>query len=322
MSETVHDRGLGEANTPLLILALVQMTGEKPMSQYAHPEVLIDTQWLMDHLNDPTVRVVEVDMSPEPYNNAHIPGAVFWNIFTDLLMPDLRINLDPTTIEKLLSRSGISNETTIIAYGSYPGTGAWIFWLLKTFGHEQVYVLNGGYQKWLAEGRPLIAELSNFTPTNYRAKAPDANLRVLQSEVQASLSQADRVLLDVRTAQEYSGEIFMMQPPQAAERGGHIPGAVHIEHTLSLNADGTFKSAKELHHLYSSKGITADKEVFPYCAIGGRSAYTWFVLKYLLGYPKVRNYDGSWNEWSRLPNAPIEQYNNAVQWMKEPGGVA
>jgi 3-mercaptopyruvate sulfurtransferase SseA len=195
------------------------------MFQYAHPEVLVDTQWLMNHLNDPTVRVVAVDTSPEPYKNARIPGAVFWNIFTDLLLPNLRINLDPTVMEKLLGRSGISHDTTVIAYGSYPGTGAWI---------------------------------------------------------------------------------FMMQPPEGTERGGHIPGAVHLEHTLTLNKDGTFKSAQELHALYTSHGITPDKEVFPYCAIGGRSAYTWFVLKYLLGYPHVRNYDGSWNEWSRLPNVPIE----------------
>ncbi|BAZ02063.1 rhodanese domain protein [Tolypothrix tenuis PCC 7101] len=277
------------------------------MSQYAHPEVVIDTQWLMDHLNDSSVRVVEVDMSPEPYKNAHIPGAVFWNIFTDILTPDLRINLDPTSIEKLLSRSGISPDTTVVAYGSYPGTGGWIFWLLQLFGHNRVYFLNGGYQKWVAEGRPLAAELSTFTPTHYQAKAPDANLRVLLAEVQASLSQKERVLLDARTSQENNGELFMMQPPQGTERAGHIPGAVHIEHTLTLNADGTFKSAEELHHLYSSQGITAEKEVFPYCAIGGRSAYTWFVLKYLLGYPKVRNYDGSWNEWGRLPDALIEQ---------------
>ncbi|HCF27274.1 MAG TPA: sulfurtransferase [Cyanobacteria bacterium UBA11049] len=277
------------------------------MPQYAHPEVLVDTKWLMDRLNDPTVRVVEVDMSPEPYKDAHIPGAVFWNIFADLLLPDLRINLDPTAIAQLLSRSGISDETTVIAYGSYPGTGAWIFWFLKTFGHNKVYVLNGGYQKWVAEGRLVVAELSNFAPTQYHAKSLDANLRVLQAEVQASLNRTDCVLVDVRTSQEYCGEIFMIKPPEGTERGGHIPGAIHLEHTLTLNEDGTFKSAKELHALYSNLGITADKEVFPYCAIGGRSAYTWFVLKYLLGYPNVRNYDGSWNEWSRLPEVPIER---------------
>ncbi|MBW4666975.1 MAG: sulfurtransferase [Cyanomargarita calcarea GSE-NOS-MK-12-04C] len=275
------------------------------MSQYAHPEVLVDTQWLMDHLNDATVRIIEVDMSPEPYKNAHIPSAVFWNIFTDLLLSDLRMNLDPVAIEKLLSRSGISNETTVIAYGSYPGTGAWIFWILKTFGHDKVYVLNGGYEKWVAEGRPLAVELSNFPPSSYHAKSPDANLRVLQTEVQASLDRTDCLLLDVRTPEEYCGEVFMMKPPEGAERAGHIPGAVHLEHTLTLNEDGIFKSKEELHSLYSSQGITADKEVFPYCAIGGRSASIWFVLKYLLGYPRVRNYDGSWNEWSRLPDVPI-----------------
>jgi thiosulfate/3-mercaptopyruvate sulfurtransferase len=276
------------------------------MSEYAHPEVVVDTQWLMEHLNDPMVRVVEVDMSPESYQDAHIPGAVFWNISTDLLMPDLSMNLDSTEIEKLLSRSGISQETTVIAYGSYPGTGALIFWLLKLFGHKKVYVLNGGHQKWVAEGRPLASELSNFASTQYRAKAPDASFRVLQAEVQSVLGRSDCALLDVRTLQEYHGEIFIMEPPKGSERGGHIPGAVHLEHTLTLSEDGTFKSADELHALYNSRGITPDKEVIPYCAIGGRSAYTWFVLKYLLGYPKVRNYDGSWNEWSRLPHAPIE----------------
>jgi thiosulfate/3-mercaptopyruvate sulfurtransferase len=277
------------------------------MSQYTHPEVLVDTQWLMDRLNDPTVRLVEVDMNPEPYKDAHIPGAVFWNIFADILTPNLGINLDPIAIAKLLSRSGISRETTVIACGSNPATGAWIFWLLKLFGHDKVYVLNGGYQKWVAEGCPLTLELSSFAPTQYRAKSPDANLRVLQAEVQASLNRTDCVLLDVRTPQEYCGEVFMLKPPEGTERGGHIPGAVHLEHTLTLNEDGTFKSAEELYTLYSNQGITADKQVFPYCAIGGRSAYTWFVLKYLLGYPNVRNYDGSWNEWSRLPDVPIEQ---------------
>lgn len=276
------------------------------MSQYARPEVLVDTQWLMEHLDDPTVRAIEVDMSLETYKNAHIPGAVFWNISTDLLMPNFSMNLDPSAIAQLLSRSGISSETTAIAYGSYPGIGALIFWLLKAFGHDKVCVLNGGYQKWIAEGRPLASELSNFAPTHYQANSPDASSRVLQAEVQASLDRVDCVSLDVRTPQEYRGEIFMMKPPEGTERGGHIPGAVNLEHTLTLNEDGTFKSADELHALYSSKGITADKQVFPYCAVGGRSASIWFVLKYLLGYPNVRNYDGSWNEWSRLPNVPIE----------------
>lgn len=276
------------------------------MSQYAYPEVLVDSQWLMDHLNDSTIRVVEVEMSPELYKKAHIPGAVFWNILTDLLLPDLRMNLEATAIEALLSRSGISNDTTVVAYGSNPGTGAWIFWLLKLFGHKLVRVLNGGHQKWMAEGRPVTAELSTYPPTEYHAKMPDASLRVLHPEVQASLGRIDRVLLDVRTVQEYSGEMFMMKPPEGIERAGHIPGAVHVDHLLTLKEDGTFKSMEALQALFNSQGVTADKDVFPYCAIGARSAYIWFVLKYLLGYPEVRNYDGSWNEWSRLSNSLIE----------------
>ncbi len=276
------------------------------MSQYAHPEVLVDIQWLMEHLADSNVRVIELDMSPDLYKDAHIPGAVFWNILTDLLKPDLSMNLDSIAIEKLLSRSGISNDTTVVAYGSYPGTSALVFWFLKVFGHDNVHVLNGGHQKWVAEGRPLTSELSNFDSVSYHAKAADTSLRVFHEEVQASLGRSDCVLLDVRTVQEYNGEVFMMEPPSGKERGGHIPGAVHIEHIQTLNEDGTFKSFEELQALYHSKGITPDKEVFPYCAIGGRSAYIWFVLKYLLGYPKVRNYDASWNEWSRLPNSVIE----------------
>lgn len=270
------------------------------MSQYAYPEVVVDTDWLANHLHDPNLRIIEVDTSPEPYKNAHIPGAVFWNIFADILLPDLSMNLDAIAFAKLMSRSGITNETTVIAYGSYPGTGGWIFWLLKLFGHAHVKVLNGGYQKWQLESRPLSPDLSTFSPVPYQAQAPNSELRVLHSEVQASISRSDRILLDVRTPQEYGGEWFFNQPPKKNERAGHIPGAVNIEHILTFNEDGTFKSADELKTLYESKGITADQEIFPYCAIGGRSGYTWFVLKCLLGYPNVRNYDGSWNEWSRL----------------------
>lgn len=276
------------------------------MTDYAHPEVLIDTQWLADHLNDSNLRIVEVDMNPQPYQEAHIPGAVFWNIWSDLLLPDFRMNFETIAIEKLLSHSGITNQNTVVAYGSNPGTGAWIFWLLKLFGHQDIRVLNGGYQKWLLEGRPLTAELLNFAPTPYCAKPLDASLRVLYGEVQASIDEPDQVVIDVRTIEEYRGEYFLIKPAEGEERAGHIPGSVHIEHLLTLNEDGTFKSFEELQRLYASKGITPDQEVFPYCAIGARSAYTWFVLKYLLGYPRVRNYDGSWNEWSRQPNALIE----------------
>lgn len=277
------------------------------MSSYAHPEVLVDTQWLTEHLDDPTVRILEVDISPERYKDAHIPGALFWNVFGDLLLPDLRMNLDPMAMAQLLSRSGITPETTVVAYGSYPGTGAWIFWLLRLFGHNKVLVLNGGHQKWVAEGRPLAAALSSFAATEYPVKAIDASLRVLLPEVRDSLERTDRLLLDVRSLPEYLGEIFLMKPPEGSERGGHIPSAVHLENLLTLNEDGTFKSAAELQALYQNQGVTPDKEVLTYCAIGARAGSIWFLLKYLLGYPNVRNYDGSWNEWSRVADAPIEQ---------------
>ena len=277
------------------------------MSGYAHPEVLVETQWLIDHLNDPNVRIVEVDGSPEPYKDAHIPGAVFWNFFQDLLNPNLSMHLDPSAIASVLFRSGITPETTVIAYGSYPGTGAWIFWLLKTIGHENVLVLNGGHQKWVAEGRPLATDLASFPPTHYKPTGLNSSLRVLQPEVQAALNQPDHVFLDVRTTPEFKGRVFMIKPAEGTERGGHIPGAIHLEFSQTLNEDGTFKSVEELRSLFTQHGITPDKTIFPYCAVGGRSAFMWFVLKYLLGYPNVRNYDGSWNEWGRLPDTAIAQ---------------
>ena len=277
------------------------------MTPYAHPDVLVDTQWLADHLDDPNICIVEVDNSPEPYHNRHIPGAVFWSIVPDLVQPNHRMNLEPEAMETLLSRSGISNDTTVIAYGSYPGTGAWIFWLLKFFGHDNVSVLNGGHKKWVAEGRPLASELSTFPPGDYRAKSLNSSMRVLFPEVRDSLERSDYLLLDVRTPQEFSGEQYLLEPPKPEERGGHIPGATHIEHVRTLNADGTFKSFEELRTLFASQGVTPEKTIIPYCAIGARSAFTCFVLEKLLGYPNVRNYDGSWNEWSRIPDAPVEQ---------------
>lgn len=276
------------------------------MTNYAYPDTLVDTQWLADHLDDPNLRVVELAMSPDLLENAHIPGAVFWSIFPDLSQPDMSIKLDQSAIETVLSRSGITPETTVVAYGSDIAIGGVVFWLLTLFGHQNVKVLNGGYQKWIAESRPVTTKFSDFAPTQYQTKPLDPKLRVLQAEVEASLKDPEQILLDVRTVEEYRGEYFMMKPPEGQERTGHIPGAVHLEHTRVVKDDGTFKSFDNLKTLYSQQGVTQDKEVFPYCAIGGRSAFVWFVLKYLLGYPNVRNYDGSWNEWSRLPGLPIE----------------
>lgn len=270
---------------------------------YSHPDSLIETQWLAAHLNDFSVRIVEVDMSLEACENAHIPGA----IFSDLMTLDMSMNPDSGALSALLSKSGISPETTVVAYGSNPATSATIFWLLKQFGHDNVYVLNGGHQKWMAEGHPVTSALSNFEPVQYTASAScDLNYRILTADVQDLLNRSDTVILDVRTSAEYRGEIFMGKPPKGNERAGHIPGAAHLEHTLALNKDGTFKSAEALHSLYAQQGITKDKRIIPYCAVGARSGFVWYVLKYLLGYPKVQNYDGSWNQWSRLPNISIE----------------
>ena len=280
---------------------------EPAVNRYAHPDVLVDTQWLEDHLHDPNLRILEVDMSPDLYEKAHIPGAVFLNPLAGLLRPDLCLNTDPNAVNSLLSQAGVGPQTTVIAYGSDPGTGAWIFWFLQAVGHRHVKVLNGGYQRWIAEGRPVADALATVSPTTYFAQPFDASFRVLLGEVEAAIANPNQVLIDVRTRPEYKGRLFLMKPPEGTERGGHIPGAIHLEHTLTLNDDGTFKSVEELQALFSQRGVTADRDVFPYCAVGGRSAFVWFVLTYLLGYPSVRNYDGSWNEWGRLPHTPVER---------------
>ncbi|MEM1254500.1 MAG: sulfurtransferase [Cyanobacteria bacterium P01_H01_bin.21] len=276
------------------------------MPDYTYPDVLIDTQWLADHLDDPNVRIVELAMSPEVLKDNHIPGAVFWGIFSDLSWPDMSMKLEQNVIERILSRSGITSKTTVVAYGSDIAVGGVVYWLLTMFGHQHVKVLNGGHQKWVAESRPVTTEFAIVEPTHYQAAPLDSGSRVLQAEVETSLKDSACVLLDVRTAKEYCGEHFMVKPPEGNERAGHIPGAVHVEHTDAVNSDGTFKSFEDLKNLYSQQGITPDKEILPYCAIGGRSAFVWFVLKCLLGYPNVRNYDGSWNEWSRLSHVPTE----------------
>ncbi len=269
------------------------------MSNYAHLEVLVDTQWLTEHLNDDKIRIVEVAVNPQKIPDRVIPGAVVWNPFTDLMLPDFKVNLDKKNIEKLLSRSGIANDSTIIVYGELAAVGGWIFWLLKMFGHHDVKVLDGGRNKWVSEKRPLESVKTVAVPTQYSALEANTNFRILYEDVRDSISQPDSVILDVRTPQEYSGEWFYDKPPENGERAGKIPGAVHLYCESALNEDGTLKPVEELRNIYESKGITADKQIIPYCAVGARSAHTWFVLKYLLGYPNVRNYDGSWNEWSR-----------------------
>ncbi|MGE0820493.1 MAG: sulfurtransferase [Candidatus Binatia bacterium] len=277
------------------------------MAGYAHPEVLVDSHWVADHLQDPNVRIIDTHIDPTTYEAGHIPGAVFWNGFTTILQPDLHVSFSTTAVEELLSRSGITPTTTVVAYSDHPAIAPWVFWFFRTFGHQDVRVLNGGRKKWLAEGRPLTTEVPVITPAAYPVPNPDPSLRVLLDDVRAAIHNQAQTLIDTRTPQEYRGEWFMLEPPQGSERAGHIPGARHIYYESALNTDGTFKSAEELSAFYTGQGVSPTQDVITYCAIGIRAAHTWFVLKYLLGYPQVRSYDASWNEWGRLPDTPIEK---------------
>ena len=277
------------------------------MSNYAHPNTIVSTQWLREHLGDRNLRIIAMDLDPQAYDNEHIPGCIFWSAFTPLL-PDLQTNFDTEAMAKLLSDSGIDNDSTVITvHRDYTATSGWIFWLLKTFGHQDVRVLNGGFPKWKQEGLPTTNEPTIISPSNYYIQKTDDRLRINSEEVKKSIHQKDKVLLDVRTPQEYRGEIYLQEPPKNNERAGHIPGAVNLYYELAHNKDGTFKTATELQQLYNNLGITPDKSIIPYCAVGGRSAHVWFILKYLLGYSQVKNYDGSWSEWSQLPGVEIAQ---------------
>ena len=276
------------------------------MKSYAHPETLADPRWVAEHLNDPAVRIVDAHVNPEAYASGHIPGAVSWNAIGTLLTADWRLNFDRESVEGLCGRSGIANDTTVVVYSEHNAVAPWVFWFLKSVGHADVRVLDGGRRKWVAGGHALTTELPNVAATNYTAQDPDPALRALLDRVRAAVGKENPVLLDVRTAEEYRGELFLMEPPRDGERGGHVPGAVHLYYADALNADDTFKPAGELAALYAGHGVTADKETITYCAVGMRSAHTWFVLTQLLGYPHVRSFDGSWNVWGRLPDTPVE----------------
>ena len=277
------------------------------MKDYAYPEVLVDTQWLAEHLDDPKVRIVDIHIDPTPYESGHIPGAIFWNGIGTLLGPDWQINFDTKSVEDLCGRSGIANDTTVVAYSEHSALAPWVFWFLRSVGHADVRVLNGGRQKWVAEGHALTIEPPAVSAATYVAHDPNPDLRALQDRVRAAVGKENSVLLDVRTPEEYRGELFMQEPPQGTERGGHIPGATYLYYEDALNEDATFKSADALAALYAGQGVTADKETITYCAVGIRSAHTWFVLTQLLGYPQVRSFDASWNVWGRLPDTPIEK---------------
>lgn len=280
---------------------------------YARPDVLVEPSWVAEHLHDPSVRLVESDEDVLLYEQGHIPGAVKIDWFTELQHPLKRDFLTKEEFERLMSEKGIANETTVVFYGDkHNWYAAYTFWLFRYFGHDdtKLKILNGGRKRWLDEQRPLSREIPSYPKTAYRAKEPDLSIRAFRDEVLESLGRTDRILIDVRTPKEYTGELIHMPeyPQEGAQRGGHIPGALNIPWAQAVNPhDSTFKPAEELKKLYESYRITPDRDVIAYCRIGERSAHTWFVLTYLLGYPKVKNYDGSWTEWGNLVNVPIKK---------------
>ena len=273
-------------------------------------DVLVSTEWLADHLGDGNVVVAEVDESPELYDEGHIRGAVKLHWEDDLQDQLERDLIDRGSFERLMASRGISNDTSVVLYGDKNNWfAAYAYWYLKIYGHRDVRILDGGRQKWIDEGREMTTEVPSPAPVSYTAQERDESIRVYRDEVLAGLGRGEVALVDVRSPQEYSGEL--MAPPgyeqEGASRTGHIPGAASVPWATAVRDDGTFKSPADLQELYGRKGVTSEKEVRAYCRIGERSAHTWFVLRELLGYPTVKNYDGSWTEWGNLVDVPIER---------------
>jgi thiosulfate/3-mercaptopyruvate sulfurtransferase len=270
------------------------------MSATTAAHVLVTTEWVAGHATDVGVRV---------YTQGHVPGAVGWNWTTELCDTVVRDIAPLKQLEELLGRSGIDNKTTIVLYGDNNNWfAAWAFWQLKIYGHDDVRIMDGGRKKWLAEGRELATDAPVFPSKTYHASGPDVSLRAFLPEVQKAVAAKSASLVDVRSPQEFTGEILAPPGlPETCQRGGHIPGAKSIPWGKACNEDGTFKSPADLTALYGGAGITADTPVIAYCRIGERSSHTWFVLKYLLGFEHVKNYDGSWTEWGNLVGAPVEK---------------
>ncbi len=278
---------------------------------YARPEFLVSTDWVAQHLNDPKVRIIESDEDVLLYEQGHVPGAVMIDWQLDLNDKVRRDYLQKAEFEALLSSKGISNDTTVVFYGDKNNWWAcYAFWVFQLFGHENARIMNGGRKKWIDEGRELSKDKPAYAPAQYVAKQrADYRIRVFRDQVLNHV-QMQAPLIDVRSPKEYSGELLHMEayPQEGALRGGHIPGARNVPWARAVNEDGTFKSEAELRAIYEGEaGLSPDKSVVAYCRIGERSSHTWFVLTYLLGYPNVRNYDGSWTEWGNLVGAPIEK---------------
>ncbi len=277
---------------------------------YAHPEYLVEADWVAAHLKDPAVRILESDEDALLYASGHIPGALPIDWFTTLQNPLRRDFLSKEAFEQLCSSLGIANDTTVVFYGDKNNWFAcYALWLFRYYGHNAVKIMNGGRARWQAQKRSFTKDLPTYAKTKYKAKNPDKSIRAFRAEVM-SQTKARKPLVDVRSPKEYSGELLHMEnyPQEGATRGGHIPGAVNIPWSQAVDTDtGMFKSAEALESLFAGQGITADKNIIAYCRIGERSSLTWFVLKCLLGFPTVKNYDGSWTEWGNLVDAPIEK---------------
>ncbi len=279
------------------------------MTTYAHPEVLVSTDWVADNLHNSNVRLVEVDVDTASWESGHIPGAFGWNWRSQLCDTVRRDIVPRAEFQALMRDTGIDNDTTIVLYGDNKNWfAAWAFWQLKLYGHKDVRLMDGGRQKWLAEGRELTVVAPQIARSNYVAPEPDFTFRAFLPDVQAAVKAGTHGLVDVRSAAEFSGELLAPPGlPETCQRGGHIPGAANIGWGEACNEDGSFKSYDQLVKLYAQRGITADRPTIAYCRIGERSSHSWFVLKYLLGFKDVTNYDGSWTEWGNLVGAPVER---------------
>lgn len=290
----------------------LQRLGVLREMSYADPNVLIDTDWVSKNISNKEIKIIEVDYDPEnAYRQGHIPEAslIWWK--RDINDPITRDIISKTQFEELMGRNGILPENELVLYGDFNNWfAAFVFWVFKYYGHKNVKIMNGGRKKWELEKKQYTKDDPQIAKTKYVSQPPDEGLRAYLFDVRRSLDKQDTVLVDVRSAKEYAGEITAPPeyPMEHAQRGGHVPGAKNIPWATAVNdTDGTFKSVNELRQIYESKGVTPDKDVICYCRIGERSSHSWFVLKYLLGYPQVRNYDGSWTEWGNMIGNPVEK---------------
>ena len=276
---------------------------------YVRPEVLVDCEWVQQHGNDDNVKLIEVDVDTDAYNEGHIPGAVAWNWTSQLNDPVRRDILSKEAVEKLASEAGVKNSDTIVLYGDNNNWfAAFAFWILKMYGHEDIRLMDGGRKKWIEHGHELTTAEEKPEASQYTAQEADSSLRATVVEILKDIETKNSHLVDVRSPAEYSGEVIA--PPgmtETAQRGGHIPGAQSIPWSQAVNDDGTFKTADALRELYGAKGVDNSKPVIAYCRIGERSSHTWFVLHYLLGFQNCKNYDGSWTEYGSMVNVPIEK---------------